>query len=346
MKLAIFFYCVLSSCIGFSQSLITGRVTDSDTDEPLIGAHIYLLNDWRKGIVTDINGEFRLVIEEENVQDSLIVSFVGFNELVLPIYPEMDIQLDPIKIEGETVVVTAKPLIAEEFKYVEINKIEIYTNPAAKADPILAVNSLPSSTTTDESANISLRGSSPIETGIYFNNVPIYDAVRYSQLNGIGTFSIFNTDIIKAVTVFPGNPPLEFGNATSGIIALNTDDRVLTENTNSLILSLANIGLSRQQKISENSSVKVFSNWQPSGPIKGVNPEALDEIKSFTSNDLGVYYYGSNSNLTWKLLGYGVTEGYQFNFKHPSFQGIFDQEKQRSFLIGTLERSLKNGVIT
>ncbi|MEO1256700.1 MAG: carboxypeptidase-like regulatory domain-containing protein, partial [Bacteroidota bacterium] len=206
MNLSLFFCSILLSIhVGFSQSLVTGRVTDVDTSEPLIGAHIYLIHDWRKGAVTDINGEFQLALEKKDLRDSLIISFVGFSERILPIRPEMDIQLDPIKIEGETVVVTAKPLISEEFKYVEIKKLEIYTNPAAKADPILAVNSLPSATTTDESANISLRGSSPIETSIYFNNVPIYDAVRYSQLNGIGTFSIFNTDIIKNVTVFPGN---------------------------------------------------------------------------------------------------------------------------------------------
>jgi len=44
--------------------------------------------------------------------------------------------------------------------------VEIYLNPSSKADPLLAVNSLPSATTLDESANISFRGRSPAETGI------------------------------------------------------------------------------------------------------------------------------------------------------------------------------------
>ncbi len=336
---------ILTFYTGFSQT-VKGRIIDSDTNEPLIGAQAYLLNNWRKGAIADVDGQFELVLEPDELKDSLIISYVGFREIVLPIEMKMEILLDPIETKGETVIVTARPLIAEEFKYVEIRKLEIYTNPAAKADPILAVNSLPSATTTDESANISLRGSSPIETGIYFNNVPIYDAVRYSQLNGIGTFSIFNTDIIKNVTVFPGNPPLEFGNATSGIISMQTDDQILEGNSNSLILSLANVGISRQQRINEKNSLKLFSNWQPSGPIKMLNSEALEDIKSFTSNDLGVYYYGSTSQLSWKILGYGVTEGYRFNFSHPSFNGTFDQKKQRSFLITTIEHPLKMGAMT
>ena len=346
MRIIFLSYLLTFSFILSAQQIVKGKVLASGDGEPLIGAHVYLLNNWRKGATTDIEGKFSFILNDKDLQDSLIVSYVGFNERVVPVQAEMIIKLKELEIAGETVVVTARPLIAEEFKYMEISKIEIYTNPAAMADPILAVNSLPSSTTTDESANISLRGSSPIETGTFLNNVPIYDAVRYSQLNGIGTFSIFSTEIIKDVTVFPGNPPLEFGNATSGIISIQTDDRVLEGSANSLILSLANIGLSRQQKINEKSSLKVFSNWQTSGAIKMLNGEALEDIESFASNDLGIYYYGSSEKIAWKMIGYGITEGYKFKFDHPSYVGTFSQEKQRAFLISSLEYPLKVGTVS
>ncbi|WP_424962234.1 carboxypeptidase-like regulatory domain-containing protein [Ekhidna sp.] len=331
---------------AFSQQLVKGKITDADTGVGLIGAHVYLLNNWRKGAISDANGRFTMSLNEVEMQDSLIISYVGFMERIVAIAHDLIVELEPLKVEGETVVVTAKPLISEEFKYMEIRKIDIYTNPSAKADPLLAVNSLPSSTTTDESANISLRGSSPVETGIFLNNVPIYDGVRYSQLNGIGTFSIFNTSIIQGVTVFPGNPPLEFGNATSGIIAMETDEQILGGNTNSLILSLANVGFSREQKINDKQSLKLFTNWQPSAPIKRLNTEALEDIESFTSNDLGIYWYGNSEKVSWKVLSYSVTEGYEFNFDHPSYNGIFDQEKNRSFLISTLEKPMGKGVIS
>ncbi|WP_370090141.1 carboxypeptidase-like regulatory domain-containing protein [Ekhidna sp.] len=346
MKAIISIWFLLASICIPAQQIVTGQVVDSQSNEGLIGAHVYLLKNWRKGAITDIEGKFSLDLEKSDLSDSLIVSYVGFKEVLIPVSNVGVITLQAIETEGETVVVTAKPLIAEEFKYIEIKKIDIYTNPSAKADPILAVNSLPSSTTTDESANISLRGSSPLETGIFLNNVPIYDAVRYSQLNGIGTFSIFNTAIIKDVVVFPGNPPLEFGNVTSGIISMQTDDRVLEGNANSVIVSLANIGFSREQKINEKQSLKLFSNWQPSGPIKSLNEKALEDIKSFSSNDLGLYWYGAGESVNWKILSYSVTEGYQFNFKHPSFTGIFDQHKQRTFLITSIDKSLGKGTFS
>ncbi|WP_425392886.1 carboxypeptidase-like regulatory domain-containing protein [Ekhidna sp.] len=348
MKLSIVFSILISfACFStYAQQSIAGKVVDAEQGEGLIGAHVYLLNNWRTGATTDVDGVFSLTIAEEDKGDTLVVSYVGFQEQLVPLSEGITIRLEPLQLEGETVVVTAKPLIAEEFKYMEIKKIEIYTNPAAKADPLLAVNSLPSSTTADESANISLRGSSPIETGVFLNNVPIYDGIRYSQLNGIGTFSIFNTAIIQDVTVFPGNPPLEFGNATSGIISMQTDDAIVKGNTNSLILSLANIGFSREQVINENQSLKLFTNWQPSGPIKQLNERALEDIESFTSNDLGLYWYGSTEKMKWKILSYSVTEGYQFNFEHPTYSGIFDQSKQRSFLISNIVRPLGIGSIS
>ncbi len=327
------------------QQTINGRIVDRETGEGLLGAHIYLMKDWRNGTIAGTDGSFTLEVDP-SVPDSLIVSFIGFREVVVSLSESMTIEMEPQEISGEVVVITSLRPIAEEFKYMKINKLDIYTNPAASADPILAVNSLPSATTTDESANISLRGSSPIETGVFLNNVPVYDAVRYSQLNGIGTFSIFNTSIIKDVVVFPGNPPLEFGNTTSGVISLSTDDRVLEDNGNSVVVSLASLGMTRDQKISKNQSLKLFSNWQPSAAIKAINETSLESIKSFESGDLGIYWYGSNEKLNWKVLNYSVLEGYEFNFQHASFNGVFDQKKKRSFLISTVEKPIWNGTLS
>jgi len=136
----------------FAQHTITGLVVDAETGEPLLGAHVYLLNNWRVGATTDLEGKFAFELTDESMSDTLIVSYIGFQEKQVPLNKASKIKLKPVTVVGETVTVTAKPLIAEEFKYQKINKIEIYTNPAAKADPLLAVTSLPSSTTTDESA--------------------------------------------------------------------------------------------------------------------------------------------------------------------------------------------------
>ncbi len=200
------------SLVGGAQTslMVNGRVLDATTQEPLPGANVYALSDWRNGSSTNEQGKFSLAVA---TNDSLMITFVGYQEQVIPVNaakPDLLVNMIAFAQDMETVTVEAPSLVAEEFSIKKIDQLEIYTNPNAKADPLLAVNSLPAATTLDESANISLRGSSPAETGIFLNDVPIYDAVRFAQLNGIGTFSIFNTSVIQQVQVFPSNPPLEY----------------------------------------------------------------------------------------------------------------------------------------
>lgn len=328
-----------------SQVLIKGWVLDANTKERLVGAHVYLLSDWRSGSVTNLEGEFTIDLAiAPSATDSLIVTYTGYEEQVVAV-GTLKVHLNPKELIGETVVITAKPLIAEEFKYLNMQKMEIYTNPAAKADPILAVNSMAASTTADESANISLRGSTSLETGTFLNNTPIYDAVRYSQLNGIGSFSLFNTSIIKHVNVFPGNPPLEFGNTSAGVIALDTDDQVVEESSNAAILSLANIAFSRSQKINQRQSIKLFSNWQPSAVMKMVNNRALEDLRSFSSTDLGMYWYGSTSHFSWKTLAYGLAESYEYLLYAPTYNGSFYLTKQRAFVSNAMEVPIGKGAL-
>lgn len=330
-----------------AQKTLTGKVLDADNSEPLIGANLYLLTDFSIGAVTNFDGEFAVTIPIEHLQDSILVSYVGYSEQIIAI-DQIDavIYMDPSEMQMAAVQVVAEPLISEEFKFTKVNKLEIYTNPAAKADPLLAVNSMPAATTTDESASISLRGSSPVETGIFLNNVPVYDAVRYAQLNGIGTFSLFNTSLIQKVTVFPGNPPLEFGNSTSGVVSIVTDTEALEANTNSTIISPANVGYQRNQMLGK-ANMKLFVNYQPSQFLKWMNPKALDRLNAFSSVDGGLYLYGNlGSKASYKVYNYLLNETYQYKFQHPSYEGNFDQDRLKGINVTNFTWESGKGTIS
>ncbi|MFY0608051.1 MAG: carboxypeptidase-like regulatory domain-containing protein [Cyclobacteriaceae bacterium] len=336
---------ILLAAPGKSQ--LIGRVVDAKSGEALIGANVYSLSDYATGTVADINGYFNLDPNEVRSNDSLLISFVGYQETMLCVCQlPATIRLVEKQNQMTAVQILAEPIISEEFKRLEIKKIDIYTNPASKADALLAVNSMPSSTTTDESASVSLRGSSPIETGIFLNGVPVYDAIRYSQLNGIGTFSLFNTSLVQRVTLFPGNPPLEFGNTTSGVVSIQTDEPPMEDNSNEVILSLASLGFQRNQRIGK-LSLKAFANYQPSGVLKKLNHQALTSIDKFESIDVGVYLYGKISEkLDFKTYGYALGEGYRFNFQHPTFIGDFDQSRQRALNVTNISRRLGAGTLS
>jgi len=326
---------------------LTGQVIDASTKEPLFGANVYLKSDWQVGTSTQQDGVFELKLDQQS--DTLIITFIGYyeKEIAFNTTEKLLVELQPKATSINEIVIESERLIAEEFSYRKVNRLDIYTNPSAKADPLLAVNSLPSATTLDESANISFRGSSPAETGIFLNNVPIYDAIRFSQLNGIGTFSIFNTSIVDDLQVFPGNPPLEYGNTTSGLVAIQTTEQIPEKSSNSVTLSLASFGANTTQPIGDNTSITLFSNYQLSQFIRGLNYSSLEDIKEFQSNDLGInltHRIGNNGIL--KVFNYSLYESYTFNYQSPTFNGDFNQTKKRNFTVTNYRQKFGQNVFT
>ncbi len=333
--------------IPSSAQFIEGKVQDADTSEPLIGANLYSKKDWRKGASTGIDGTF--LLEGVTIGDTVIISFIGYGEHIYVVNKSAGIiiSLQPNLVNMNEIVVEAEKLVAEEFSYKKLDRLDIYTNPSAKADPLLAVNSLPSSTTLDESANISFRGSGAGETGIFLNNVPVYDPVRFSQLNGIGTFGIFNNALVDEMLVFPGNPPLEYGNTTSGLVAIKTSEEIPEKAINSATISLASYGFLTRRPTGKNGALTAFTNFQPSAIITGLNREALEEIERFSSLDLGLNYIKRlNEKTLLKVFNYSITEGYDFNYVSPTFQGIFKYRKRRNYTISNFRKKLGNAEIT
>lgn len=329
------------SLVAMAQVATKGIVKDASTNEALIGANIFSKSNWKIGASTDLNGEF--TITNLTKGDTLIVSYIGYKEkeVVFKGDEHLTIQLFPTVQSMAEVTITAEKMVAEEFTYKKVKRMDIYLNPSAKADPLLATNSLPSSTTLDESANISFRGSSPDETGVFFNNVPLYDAVRFSQLNGIGTFGIFNTAIVDEMLVFPGNPPLEYGNTTSGLIAIKTAEDIPEEKVRTATVSLASYGLLMSQKLNKKQAITVFSNYQPAAIIKAFNTEALNDIKDFNSVDLGLSYLNAiNETTILKVFNYTLLEGYDFNYQTPTLTTTFEQRKKRNFTITNLRKKI------
>jgi len=333
----------LLSCAIYGQS-IEGYIYGADDRNPLIGAHVISLSDWSNSSVTDVEGKFVLT-KPASVDDTLLISFIGYQELNYPVSAFEDgeiIWLQPNEQVIEAVVVSAEKIIAEEFSSQKIKRLDIYKNPSSKADPILAVNSLPSTTTADESANVSFRGSGPGETGVFLDGVPIYDFVRFAQLNGIGTLSVFNTDLVGSVQVFPGNPPLEFGNVSSGLIAIETSEIIPENKPKTLTLSLASVGGNFTTAIGKNQRLHVYANYQPSGVFRALNEAALEDILKFESAESGVQYVNQiNDKWKLKLFNYAQLEGFDFNYQTPTLSTVFEQNKTRNLSTLNISRSFR-----
>ncbi len=337
-------------CPAVSQTGISGVVKDSN-GRPVFAANVYLQSNPQAGKTTDFDGNFSIKIDKPIKNDTLIISFIGFkikrlslSELTLREVIQVELEEDNQTL-GQVNIIAKEP-ISEQFSVTRMEALDIYLNPVSNADPLKAITVLPASTTTDESANPSLRGSAADRTRVIVNGIPVYRPVRNSQIDGVGHFSLFNTEIINKQYVYASNPPLTYGNTSAGLVEIETINE-LKENSLSLSAGLAHSGAFISQKISGHSFLQAFANFQFSDGFMEVNRKNMPNLKGFGSKDAGVnFYLNLGKNLSFNLFSYGILEDYKVNFDLYTYNGDAVGDKKRNFNIVNIKYQLKNGFIS
>ena len=74
-------YFILGFLSGQTTGKISGRITDSETNEPLIAANV-LLEDANLGAASDVNGYYYIINVKPGIYN-LIVDMIGYKRLTL-----------------------------------------------------------------------------------------------------------------------------------------------------------------------------------------------------------------------------------------------------------------------
>lgn len=345
-----FLFLVTSLDIYAQNTNIQGAVTDKK-GEPILAANVYLKKEPDKGTATDINGNFILPCENSNFRtDTLIISFLGLRTQLIPmaridISKEISIVMEEDLQMLIEVVIKANPSLSREFSVKEVSKFDIYNTPSSAGDALKMITLFPASTNVSESANTELRGSTNDMSRVVLNEVPVYKPVRNSQINGIGNFSLFNTEMIEEQNVYASNPPLVYSNATAGLVEIGTIKN-LPAREFALSVSLANIGFLHSQPINKKSFLQIYGNHQFSQPYLWVNANNKDTNK-FSSEDIGLNFHtDSFRKLSINLYSYFINEKYLANDYSYAFSGTVDAGKRRNFNILNIKYKLDKGFVS
>ncbi len=335
---------------AYAQTKISG-IVKNNKGTPVFAANVYLKSHPSKGCITDFDGRFVLNIED--VKDTLLVSFTGFKTKKLPLSTIdlnnlIEVILDKNEQTLEEVVVTAQDPISEQFSVVKMTMLkDVYLNPVSQGDPLKAISILPASTTINETANPSLRGSSADRTRVILNGVPIYKPVRASQLNNQGFFSLFNPEIIDKQYVYASNPPLTYGNTSAGLVEIQTVKN-LTNNRLQVSASLASSGFFLSQKVKKDLSfVQIYGNYQFSDAFTAVQKNKLPDLKNFYTTDGGINYYEKISKtIEFNSFNYYISEQFRGLNEQFTYKGNVLSDKKRFFSVNNLTFYLKNALLS
>lgn len=349
MKIILVILLSFLSFISFSQSVINGLVKDKK-DESLFAVNVYLKSFPQKGTTTDFDGNFNFIID--NLGGTLLVSHIGYEtkEILLSnidISKPLIIVLNKSSQTLEEVIIKARDPISEKFSVVKMKKMDIYFNPVSQGDPLKAITILPASTTTDETANPSLRGSSADRTRVILNGVPIYNPVRASQLNNQGFFSLFNPEIINRQYVYASNPPLTYGNTSAGLVEIQTIKELET-NQSQLSATLASVGFFLSQKIKKGVSfIQIYGNYQFSDAFSGIQKDKLPNIKNFYTKDAGINFHTKiGKNAEFNSYNYFIDEQFNGYNQQFTYKGNVATDKRRIFTVNNLKIYSEKGVLS
>ncbi len=213
-------------CIGslFAQQTgnIEGVVVDSKTGEKLPGVNIILKGTYY-GAATDINGKFRIdgiTVGNYNVKISLIgytsVEYTGIaiesNKTKL-----IDVNLEEtvLTLNQEVVVIGDKPLMDVE----ETQSKRTVTREEINVAVVENIGDIVSQQTGVVTADneIHIRGGRTYENAFLLDGVSIQD-----PLSGTGFGLRLSANAIEEVEVITGGYNAEYGQATSGVVNVNT----------------------------------------------------------------------------------------------------------------------------
>lgn len=222
MKLVLLTLFFLFSVLCYSQTCrVYGYVSDSETGEVLIGAHVYDSTEI-KGVYSNMHGFYSASMNKG--KQVLYASMLGYKTKKGTFYLTSDttihLTLDKKNYELDDVVVYARksePTGAQLLSPGQIKQI-----PAIGGEPDLfkGILFLPGVVSGNDGVNnLSVRG------GTHWQNLVLLDeAVVYNPNHALSFVSVFNNDAIKQVAFYKSYIPLQYGGRLSSVMDIRMDE--------------------------------------------------------------------------------------------------------------------------
>jgi hypothetical protein len=225
-----------------NSSFFNGLVMDVTDSEPLIGANVYWEDDVSTGVVTDVDGKFR--IRSRELPARLVVSYIGFERSIRNISKneaEKEIRyfLKPLEMSLEEIIIQERRP-DEQVRNLETGKasipIETIKNIPAlfgEVDLLRSLQLLPGVQTAGEgTTGLFVRGGSADQNLVQLQGAPVFNPSHF-----FGFFSVFSPDALDQVDLYKGNMPASYGGRLSSLI-----DVSLKEGNNEQIHGEGGIG--------------------------------------------------------------------------------------------------------
>ena len=221
------FWCFLLPFISRSQNSFTfsGNIINPETPDSVLA--IVKINPGNISIKSDLSGFFYTSLKEGSYQVE-IKSF-GYYPIrkTIQIQSNTNEEFELRKQINSLKEVVIKKKNTNDIKNPKLGQIEISMNDVktlpsfmGEADILKAIQLLPGVSSVSEGGQgFYVRGGSPDQNLVLYDDVPIYNA---SHL--FGFFSIFNSDAVKSANLIKGSMPAYYGGRMSSVLEITANE--------------------------------------------------------------------------------------------------------------------------
>ncbi len=313
---------------------IRGIIVDEDTQIPLIGANIVVLNSSPTiGTSSDLDGRFRLDgIPIGRV--SLQVSYLGYEDKVVPNLSinsakemVLDVALKESAFALEGVVISAGKGRGEPLNEMALlSARSISTEQTSRYaggfnDPSRITSNFAGVTSTQDGGNdIIIRGNSPKYVQWQLEGVPITNPNHFADQNAVsGVLSALNNNLISTSDFYTGAFPAAFGNALSGVydVRLRKGNNEKFEGTASLGLLGTDVTLEGPFKKGYAGSYLVNYRYSTIGIVSDIGLVDFDALLNFQDAAVKIWLPTKKMG-TFSLFGLAGRSKFIFEDVDPS----------------------------
>lgn len=213
--------------------VITGKVYDSATKEPLIAANILVVELENVGAATDMEGKFLLKVPVGSY--SVRFSIIGYTtviktDVIVKSSSEVfiDVQLSETALEMKTVEVTAdyfdKSILENNLSTVALSVEEIKRSPGSLGDFQRILQGMAGvSFSNDGNNELFVRGGSPNENLTVFDGMELHSTNHYpNEFNSGGPINMVNVSLLQDIQFSLGGFISKYGDKMSSVMSVTT----------------------------------------------------------------------------------------------------------------------------
>jgi len=183
---------------------------------------------------------------------------------------------------------------------VEINPFEVYTSPTAFGDILGALKIIPGAQSPGNDGRLYVRGGNSEESKTFIDGMMIYNPYTLSQKN-VSVRGRFSPNLFQGISLQSGGYGSEFGQALSGLLSLNTKDKLDSKidiNISSTGVEAAVVKLQQQSQISLGIN---YTNMRPYGQVFKDDYTWKKYYEDISGNFLGIFNLSKRLNAKTQL---------------------------------------------